>query len=330
MLGLSRREFITLLGGAAIASPVAARAQQLAMPVVGFLRNSSLDGSVHLLSALRRGLNDGGHIEGQNLLVEYRWSDNQLDRLPALAADLVRRQCAVIVAGGNAAALAAKAATATIPIVFATGEDPINIGLVPSLNRPEGNVTGIFFYSGTDLQSKQLELLREVVPNTRVIGVLVNPKSPQAEFQATNAQEAARALGLSTSILNVTSENDFDRAFATLAQQQVGALLITGDALFTGQVERLIALSARHRIPAIQGLREFAAAGALMTYGASITDAYHEVGVYTSKILKGTKPAELPIMQPTKYELVINLKTAKALGLEIPPTLLTRADEVIE
>jgi putative tryptophan/tyrosine transport system substrate-binding protein len=214
------------------------------MPVVGFLRNSSLDGSAHLLSALRRGLNDGGHIEGQNLLVEYRWSDNRLDRLAALAADLVRRQCAVIVAGGNAAALAAKAATATIPIVFATGEDPINIGLVPSLNRPEGNVTGIFFYSGADLQSKQLELLREVVPNTGVIGVLVNPKSPRAEFQATNAQEAARALGLSTSILNVTSENDFDRAFATLAQQQVGALLITGDALFTGQVERLIALIA--------------------------------------------------------------------------------------
>src|SRR4051794_21834351 len=233
-------------------------------------------------------------------------------------------------AAGRAAVLAAKAATATIPIVFATGEDPINIGLVPSLNRPEGNVTGIFFYSGTDLQSTQLELLREVVPNTRVMGVLVNPKSPQAEFQATNAQEAARALGLSTSILNVTSENDFDRAFATLAQQQVGALLITGDALFTGQVERLIALIARHRIPAIQGLREFAAARALMTYGASITDACHEVGVYTSKILKGTKPAELPIMQPTKYELVINLKTAKTLGLEIPPTLLARADEVIE
>ena len=220
------------------------------------------------------GLNDGGDIEGQNLLIEYRWSDNGLDRLATLAADLVRRQCAVIVAGGNAAALAAKAATATIPIVFATGDDPINIGLVPSLNRPEGNVTGIFFYLGADLQSKQLGLLREVVPNTGVIGVLVNPKSPQAESQATNAQEAARALGLSIAILNVRSENDFDIAFATLAQQGVGALLITGDAFFTGHVDRLVALTARQRIPAIQGLREFAAAGALMTYGANITDAY--------------------------------------------------------
>ena len=194
---MKRRDFITLLGGAA-AWPLAARAQQLAMPVVGFLRNSSLDGSAHLLSALRRGLNDGGHIEGQNLLVEYRWSDNRLDRLAALAADLVRRQVTMLVATDRPSALGARAATATIPIVFATGDDPINIGLVPSLNRPEGNVTGIFFYSGADLQSKQLELLREVVPNTGVIAVLVNPKSPQAEFQATNAQEAARALGLSS------------------------------------------------------------------------------------------------------------------------------------
>jgi putative ABC transport system substrate-binding protein len=325
---MKRREFITLLVGAAAVWPVAARAQPL--PVIGFLRNSSLEGSAHLLSALRRGLNEAGYIEGQNLVTEYRWSGNRLDRLPALAADLVRRQCALIIAGGNAAALAAKAATTTIPIVFATGDDPINIGLVASLNRPGGNVTGIFFYSGADLQSKQLELLREVVPSTGVKGVLVNPRSPQAESQARNAQVAARALGLSTLILNASSENDFDMAFATLAQQQAGALLITGDALFTGHVDRLVALTARQGIPAIHGLREFAAAGALMTYGASISDAYRQVGIYTGKILKGAKPAELPIMQPTTFELVINLKTAKALGIEIPATLLARADEVIE
>ena len=247
-----------------------------------------------------------------------------------MAADLVRRECVLIIAGGNAAALAAKAATATIPIVFVTGDDPINIGLVTSFYLLVCNIIGIFFFFFFFFYLKKLELIREVVPNTGLIGVLVNPRNPQAESQARTAQVAARALGLSTLILNAGSENDFDMAFATLAQQQAGALLITGDALFTGQVDRLVALTVRQAVPAIVALREFAAEGVLMTYGASITEAYRQVGVYTGKILKGAKPAELPIMQPTTFELVINLKTAKSLGLEIPSTVLARADEVIE
>jgi len=328
MFGMRRRDFVALLGGAAAAWPMAARTQQ-AMPVIGFLRNSLPVGSGHLLSALRQGLNDGGYIEGQNALIEYRWSEDR-DQLTALAADLVRRQCTVIIAGGNAAAAAAKTATATIPIVFATGDDPIHVGLVASLNQPGSNVTGVYFYSGADLQSKQLGLLRELVPSAVLIGVLINPRSPQGESQARNAQVAARALGASIVTLNVSSQDDFDMAFATLAQQGVGALLIAGDALFTGHVDRLVALTIRQRIPALHGLREFAAAGLLMTYGANIANAYRQVGVYTSKILRGAKPAELPIIQPTKFDLVINLVTAKALGLTVPPTLLARADEVIE
>src|SRR5262245_56161479 len=325
---MRRRSFITLLGGAAV-WPLAARAQQPTMPVIGFLRNSSPDGSANLLSALRRGLNEEGYIEGQNLLIEYRWSENR-DRLPELAADLVRRQCALIVAAGNAAALSAKAATPTIPIVFATGDDPIHIGLVTSLNRPGGNVTGIFFNTGADVESKQVGLLREVLPNAVVMGVLVNPKGPQAGFQVRNAQAAAQALGISALILNASSENDFEAAFAALTQQRAGALLITGDALFTGHVDRLAALTIRQGIAAVHGLREFAAAGGLMSYGASITEAYRQAGIYTGKVLKGTRPADLPIQQPTKYELVLNLKTAKALGLTIQPGVLAIADEVIE
>jgi putative tryptophan/tyrosine transport system substrate-binding protein len=324
-----RRTFITLLGGAAAAWPLGARAQQPTMPVVGFLRNSLPAGSGHLLSALRQGLNEGGYVEGRNALIEYRWSEDR-DQLAALAADLVRRHCAVIIAGGNAAAAAAKAATATIPIVFATGDDPIHVGLVGSLNQPGGNLTGVYFYSGADLQSKQLGLLRELVPSAVLIGVLINPTSPQADSQARNAQVAARALGASTLTLNTSSQDDFDMAFATLAQQGAGALLIAGDALFTGHVDRLVALTIRQRIPAIHGLREFAAAGLLMTYGANIADAYRQVGVLTGRVLKGAKPAELPVMQPTKFEFVLNLKTAKALRLEVPPTLIARADEVIE
>jgi putative ABC transport system substrate-binding protein len=326
---MKRRAFITLLGGTA-AWPLVAHGQQAAIPVIGFLRNSSPDASTNLLAALRRGLNEAGYIEGQNLAIEYRWSDDRSDRLGALAADLVRRQCALIVAAGNAAALAAKAATPTIPIVFATGDDPIQVGLVASLNRPGGNVTGIFFNTGADLESKQLELLREALPNAVVIGVLVHSKSPQAEFQAKNAQAAARALGMSALILNVSSENDFEAAFAALAQQRANALLITGDAFFTGHVDRLAALTIRQRIAAVHGLREFAAAGGLMSYGASITEAYRQAGVYAGKILKRTKPADLPIMQPTRFELVLNLKTAKTLGLDVPWFLQQRADEVIE
>jgi len=326
---IGRRELLVALGGAA-AWPLAAHAQQAAMPVIGFLRNSSPDASTNLLAALRRGLNEASYIEGQNLAIEYRWSDDRSDRLGALAADLVRRQCALIVAAGNAAALAAKAATPTIPIVFATGDDPIQVGLVASLNRPGGNVTGIFFNTGADLESKQLELLREALPNAAIIGVLVHSKSPQAEFQAKNAQAAAQALGMSALILNISSENDFEAALASLAQQRADALLITGDAFFTGHVGRLAALTIRQGIAAVHGLREFAAAGGLMSYGASITEAYRQAGVYAGKILKGTKPADLPIMQPTRFELVLNLKTAKTLGLDVPWFLQQRADEVIE
>src|SRR5262245_7749931 len=320
---IRRREFITLLGGA-VAWPVAARAQQAGMPMIGFLRNALPGGSGHLLSALREGLNEGGYIEGRNVLIDYRWSEDR-DQLPALAADLVGRHCTVIIAGGNA-----KAVTATTPIVFATGDDPIHVGLVASLNQPGGNITGVYFYSGAELQAKQLGLLRELVPSAVLIGVLTNPRSPQSESQARNAQEAARALGVSTLTLHTSSQDDFDLAFATLAQQGAGALLIAGDALFTGYVDRLVALTIRQRIPAIHGLREFAAAGLLMTYGANIASAYRQVGVYTSKILKGAKPAELPVIQPTIFEFVINLKTAKTLGIEVPPTLLARADQVIE
>jgi putative tryptophan/tyrosine transport system substrate-binding protein len=319
---IRRREFIALLSGAAV-WPLAARGQQPAMPVIGFFRHTSRDGSAYLLPALRRGLNETGYIEGQNIAVEYRWSDNQFSRLPTLAADLVRNQCAVIMAGGNAAALAAKAATATIPIVFATGDDPVKVGLVTSLNRPAGNITGVFFYSGADLESKQLELLREILPKAAVIGFLVNPTSAAAGSQARNAQAAARALGQQILILNAGSEPDFDTAFAILDQQRAGALLIAGDAFFNGHVDRLAGLAARYRMPAMAGLREFVTAGGLMSYGASITDAYRQVGVYAGRILKGAKPTELPVMQPTKFELAINLKTAKALSLTVPLMQMT-------
>jgi putative tryptophan/tyrosine transport system substrate-binding protein len=326
---LKRREFITLLGGAA-AWPLAAHAQQAAMPVVGFLRSTSANASIDLVAALRRGLAEAGYIEGQNIAIEYRWAEGHNDRLPALAADLVRRQCALIVAGGDAAAHVAKTATTTIPIVFATGEDPVKVGLVSRLNRPGGNITGISFYNSADLESKQLEFLREVVPKAAMIGVLVNPTVAAAQSQESEAQIAARALGLRLFVVNAGSERDFDTAFASLAQQRVEALLIVGNALFTGQRYRLVAVAARYVLPTIYPLREFVTAGGLMSYGGSLTDAYRQVGVYAGRILKGEKPADLPVTLPTKFELVINLQTAKGLGIEIPPMLLARADEVIE
>jgi putative ABC transport system substrate-binding protein len=326
---IGRREFITLLGGAA-AWPLAVRAQQPAMPVVGFLRSTSANASIDLVAALRRGLAEAGYIEGQNIAIEYRWAEGHNDRLPALAADLVRRQCALIVAGGDAAAHVAKTATTTIPIVFATGEDPVKVGLVSRLNRPGGNITGISFYNSADLESKQLEFLREVVPKAAMIGVLVNPTVAAAQSQESEAQIAARALGLRLFVVNAGSERDFDTAFASLAQQRVEALLIVGNALFTGQRYRLVAVAARYVLPTIYPLREFVTAGGLMSYGGSLTDAYRQVGVYAGRILKGEKPADLPVTLPTKFELVINLQTAKGLGIEIPPMLLARADEVIE
>ena len=326
---MKRREFITLFGGTAAAWPLAARAQQPAMPVIGFLRSTSANASADLVAALRRGLTEAGYTEGQNLAIEYRWAENQEERLPGLVADLIRRQCAVIIAAGDAEAHAAKAATESIPIVFATGADPVKVGLVPSLNRPGGNLTGISFYNSADLLSKQLQFLREVVPKGAVIGLLMNPNADGGSQQR-DVQLAARALGQQILIVNASSERDFDMAFATLAQQRAGALLIAGNALFTGQRDRLVALAARYALPTICPLREFVAAGCMMSYSGSLTDAYRQVGVYAGRILRGEKPADLPVTLPTKFELVINLKTAKALGLTVPDKLLVAADEVIE
>jgi putative tryptophan/tyrosine transport system substrate-binding protein len=326
---LKRRDFITLLGGAAAAWPLAARAQQ-GIPMIGFLRSTSATASADLVAALRRGLTQAGYTEGQNLAIEYRWAENQAERLPGLVADLIGRQCAVFIAGGDAVAHAAKAATASIPIVFATGEDPVKVGLVASLNRPGGNLTGISFYNSADLHSKQLEFLREVVPKAAVIGLLVNPTQAAAESQKRDAQVAARALGQQILVVNASSERDFDTAFASLAQQRAGALLIAGNALFTGQRDRLVALAARFALPTIYPLREFVVAGGMMSYGGSLTDAYRQVGVYTGRILRGEKPADLPVTLPTKFEFVINLTTTKALGLTVPDKLLVAADEVIE
>ena len=327
---MRRREFISFLGGAAAAWPIAARAQQAAVPVIGFLRSTSAAASADLVAALRRGLTEAGYTEGQNIAIEYRWAGNRDERLLALAADLVHRQCAVIIAGGDAAAHAAKAATATIPIVFATGDDPVKIGLVARLNRPGGNITGISFFNGAEVESKQLDLLHEVVPKAAVIGVLMNPTATAAESQEREARVAARALGLQILTLNASSERDFDTAFTTLTQRGAGALLIAGNALFTDQRDRLVALAARHSLPTMFPHDDFVAAGGLISYSASITDAYRQAGVYSGRILKGAKASDLPVMLPTKYGLVINLKTAKALGLDVPPTLLARADEVIE
>lgn len=330
MVEMGRRQFITLLGGAAAAWPLVARAQQQPMPVVGFLRTTSANASADLVAALRRGLTEAGYTEGQNVAIEYRWAENRDERLSALVADLVRRQCAVIIAGGDAVAHALKTATTMTPIVFATGDDPVKVGLVARLNRPGGNITGISFFNSADLESKQLELLRKVVPKADLIGVLVNPTVAAAESQEREALGAARALGLQLLIVSADSERDFDTAFATLVQQRAGALLIAGNALFTGQRDRLVALAARYALPTIYPLREFVVGGGMMSYGTSVNDAYRMAGIYAGRILKGEKPSDLPVLLPTKFELVINLKTAHALRLEIPPSLLAIADEVIE
>jgi len=328
---MRRRKFIALLGSAAAAWQVAARAQQQpATPVIGFMRNSSAVASAPILEALRKGLSESGYIEGQNVTIEYRWADGQDDRLPKLAADLVQHHCSVIIGAGNAAALAAKAATAATPIVFATGDDPIQLDLVASLNRPGGNVTGVFFYSGGTLIAKQLELVHELVPKGNLVGILVNPTSPISGSQIRDAQAVAPVLGQQLHILNVSSERDIDTAFVTMAQKRADALINLGNALFFGYRDRIVGLAAHYKLPAMYDVRDYVADGGLMSYGASLTDAYRQVGVYTARILKGTKPSELPVIVPTKYEFVINVKTAKALGLDIPAKLLALTDEVIE
>jgi putative ABC transport system substrate-binding protein len=329
MLGVKRREFITLLGGTAVGWPLAARAQQPGMPVIGFLNGASPEGYAPYVAAFHQGLKEAGYVEGQNVAIEYRWAQGQYDRLPALAADLVRRQVAVIAVGTNPAAPAAKAATATIPIVFTTGLDPVQEGLVASLNRPGGNLTGVTALA-VEVGPKGLELLHELVPAATVIALLVNPTNPSAEALSSDLRTAARTLGLQLHILRASTERDFDRVFATLLQLRAGGLVIGTDGFFNTQSEQLATLTVRHAVPAIFPFREFTAAGGLMSYGVSIRDLYRLVGVYTGRILRGEKPADLPVHRATKVELIINLKTAKALGLTFPITLLGRADEVIE
>jgi putative ABC transport system substrate-binding protein len=324
---MRRREFIALIGGAA-AWPLAARAQQAAMPVVGFVRSESLADATNLVTAFRQGLKEAGFVEGQNVTVEYRSGEGQRERLQSVVAELIRRPVSVI-AGNSVAMLAAKAATATIPVVFASGGDPVQQGLVASLNRPGGNVTGIVFLSGT-LGTKRLELLRQIAPKATAIGMLANPNTTETETERTDVQAAAQAIGMQLIVADVSSDRDIEPALAALVQRGVGALLVGAGGFMTSHRERIVALTTRQALPAMYGLREFVAAGGLMSYGTSITDAFRQVGVYTGRILKGEKPADLPVMQSTKFELVLNLKTAKTLGLAIPPSLLALADEVIE
>jgi ABC-type uncharacterized transport system substrate-binding protein len=327
---MKRREFITLLGGAAAAWPLAARAQQPAMPVVGYLNFGSPESDAPRLTGLRRGLSQTGYVEGRNLVIEYRWAGNQADRLPALAADLVQLRVAAIVSPGLVGTLAAKAATASIPIVFVVGVDPVQLGLVASLNRPGGNLTG-FNNVTNELGAKGLALLHELVPGTETIGFLGNPNNPMTfELTTRDLLAAAPSVGLKVQILKASNDREIDAAFVSVAQARTGALLVANDFFFNNRIERLIELAARHAIPTMSTQREFVVAGGLIGYGTSLTEQYRQVGLYAGRILKGEKPADLPVMQATKLELIINLKTAKTLGLKVPDRLLALADEVIE
>jgi putative ABC transport system substrate-binding protein len=331
MVNLRRRDFVTLLGGAATAWPLTARAQQPAMPVIGFLSSRGLGDSANVLGEFHRGLSEAGLIAGQNAAIEYRWAEGRYERLPGLAADLVSRQVAVIVAtGGDPSALAAKAATATIPIVFSFSDDPVKFGLVASLNRPGGNATGYSLFVGGEIEAKRFDLLHELVPGIALIAMLVDPNYPVGEFGATVVQSAAQARGLRVLSLRVSADSEFDAAFTQIAAQRAGALFVGDSPFFTSRRDRIVGLAAQHRVLAGYEWREFALAGGLMSYGSRLIDLYHQIGVYAGRIIKGAKPAELPVVRPTTLELVFNLKTAKALGFTIPPTLLARADEVIE
>jgi putative tryptophan/tyrosine transport system substrate-binding protein len=325
---MKRREFITLLGGAAATWPLTARGQQGAMPVIGFLDPTSPDTFAHRLLGFRQGLKETGYVEGENVAIAYRFAENQIDRLPDLAGDLVRRQVAVIVTLANGA-LAAKAATTTTPIVFSVAEDPVKVGLVASLARPGGNLTGINFLSA-ELAAKRLELVRELVPAAIRISMLVNPTGPNSESTLRDAQSAARAIGLEIQVLNASTSREINMAFATFIQERPDALFIDIDPFFTSRRIQLVHLASHHRMPTTYPGRQFAEVGGLMSYGSDLTDAWRQVGVYTGRILKGAKSADLPVVQATKFELVINAETARTLGLDLPPQLLARADEVIE
>jgi putative ABC transport system substrate-binding protein len=329
---MRRRQFMTFFGGAAtsISWPLVARAQQEPMPVVGFLNGASPRSFAHVVAAFRQGLSATGYVEGRNVAIEFRWAEGQYDQMPAMAADLVGRRVAAIAVGGSpTTVLSAKVVPTTIPVVFVSGTDPVKAGLVSSLNRPGGHITGVYFFT-RELESKRLGLLRELVPAAPTVVVLVNPTSAGAKIQTQEVQEAARALGLQIQILRASNERDLDAVFATLVQRRAGAVLVVGDPFFNSRRDQIVGLAARHAIPAMYEHREFTTAGGLASYGTSVTDAYRQAGGYVGRVLKGEKPADLPVIQSTRFELVINLKTAKGLGVIIPQPLLLRADEVIQ